>query len=127
MASRRGDICSMGERQVDPVTDSKREDDLESSLVLAVPEVVVVAVLVGDGWDAVVELPGTGLRWISEVDDDLESARDVSLGKKEVNNPKRGRSFSSPIASTFLLSLLCLPMLSSERATRLILCHPRRI
>jgi hypothetical protein len=125
MASRRGDICSMGERQVDPVTDSKREDDLESSLVLAVPEVTVVAVVVGDGWEGV-ELPGTGLRWISEDDDDLESARDVSLGKNEVNNPKRGLGFSNPIASTPFLSL-CLRMFSSERAARLILCPRRRM
>jgi hypothetical protein len=47
-ASKNGELCSMGDKAVDPVPDSKRDDDLESSLVLAVPVVMVGAVLVGE-------------------------------------------------------------------------------
>ena len=72
------------------VPESKRDDDLESSLVLAVAVVMVMegAELVGESDVAAVEMPGTGLRCRS--DGDCESIRAVSLGKKDVRSPRRG-------------------------------------
>jgi hypothetical protein len=46
--SKSDELCSMGDKAVDPVPDSKREDVLESALVLAVPVVIVGTVLVGE-------------------------------------------------------------------------------
>ncbi len=87
----------MGEREVDAVLDSKRDDDLESSLVLAVAVVMVGTVLVGDGREDMVELLETGLRWMSA--EEREPVRDVSLGKNEVNSPRRGLCLPGPIVS----------------------------
>jgi hypothetical protein len=86
----------MGERQMCPAPDSRRDDDLESSLVLAVAGVMVGgAVLVGDEYDEV-ELLGTGFRCISAADDG-ESILDVScLGRNDVNSPRRGPRFPDP-------------------------------
>lgn len=48
MFSKSGALCSMGDKVVDPGPDPKREDDLESALVLAVAVVIVGTVLVGE-------------------------------------------------------------------------------
>ncbi len=79
----------MGESEVDTVLASKRDDDLESSLVLAVPLSVAMVgtVLVGEGIEDMVELLGTG----------RGPVRDVSLGKKAVNSPRRGLCLPVPV------------------------------
>ena len=101
----------MGERAVDAVLDSKRDDDLESSLVLAVAVVMVGTVLVGDGREDMVELLDTALRWMSA--EEREAARDVSLGKNEVNSPRRGLCLADPIVSAGFSAGLFVMRLSS--------------
>ena len=96
-------VWSTGESELEAVPEavpeSKRDDDLESSLVLAVAVVMVMdgAELVGES-AAAVEVPGTGLRCSS--DDDCESIRAVSLGKKDVRRPRRGLCFLDAIPIT---------------------------
>jgi hypothetical protein len=46
--SKSDELCSTGVKAVDPVPDSKCEDDLESALVLAVSVVIVGTVLAGE-------------------------------------------------------------------------------
>lgn len=127
-ASRKGETCSMGEREVDPAADPNRDDDLESSLVLAVAGVMAVGrVLVGDEYEEV-ELPGTGFRCMSAGAGDCESVFNVScLGRNDVNSPKRGPRFPDadpegpgpePIVSTTIFFFL-VPRL--KQATSL--CH----
>lgn len=100
----------MGDSEVEGVpADSKRDDDLESSLVLAVPEVIVGAVLVVDGRDEV-EVPGIGLRWASAEECEPEERMVSLLGSNEVSSPKRGLCFGAP-----MVLVLCFPVLGKNR------------
>ncbi len=101
----------MGERAVDAVLDSKRDDDLESSLVLAVAVVMVGTVLVGDGREDMVELLEMALRWMSA--EEREPVKDVSLGKNEVSSPRRGLCLAAPIVSACFSAALVVVRLSS--------------
>jgi hypothetical protein len=103
----------MGDSEVDGVpADSKRDDDLESSLVLAVPEVMVGAVLVVDGRDEV-ELAGIGLRGASAEECEPEERIVSLLGSNAVSSPKRGLRFDGPI-----VLILCLPALDRNKHTQ---------
>lgn len=93
----------MGDKVVDPAADSKRDNDrLDSSLVRAVPAVMGVPAVMAEaalegGSDVfeAVELSGGGFR---EMSAEGGSERDVSvsLGRNEVNKPRRDRFFSVP-------------------------------
>lgn len=98
MVSENIESCSMGDRGVG----SKRDEPLESSLVLVVVAVdMVVTVLVGEAWELyALAFEGggaeTGFRWIS-ADARVSVREEVSMGRSEVSRPSRGLLVSPPI------------------------------